>query len=50
MAVEYIMQLEQGTPEWLEQRLGLITASTAKNLLTGTFKISKDKKNDAFSQ
>jgi hypothetical protein len=41
---EYLYNIEQGTPEWHQVRLGLITASVVKNLLTSTFKISQDKK------
>ena len=44
MGVKYYYDLEQGTDEWLEARLGVITASRVKDLLTGTFKLSKDKK------
>lgn len=31
---------EQGTPEWLQDRIGLITASGVKNLISGTGKPS----------
>ena len=36
--------LSQGTAEWHDLRLGKITASIVKNLLTSTYKVSKDKK------
>lgn len=45
MSIE-VHNMEQGTQEWYEARLGLITASVAKQLLTATYKVSKDKKND----
>jgi predicted phage-related endonuclease len=49
MSAKYYYDLAQGTDEWLEARLGLITASRVKDLLTGTFKISKDKKIKMFA-
>ena len=36
--------IEQGTDEWRAVRMGKITASIVKSLLTSTYKISKDKK------
>ena len=36
--------IDQGTDEWRAVRMGKITASIVKSLLTGTYKISKDKK------
>jgi hypothetical protein len=41
--IKYYRDLEQGTPEWLQARLGIVTASRVKDLLTGTFKPSKGK-------
>lgn len=41
--IKYYRDLEQGTPEWLEARLGIVTASRVKDLLTGTFKLAKGK-------
>ena len=35
-------QLEQGTPEWLEARRGIVTASTVGKLLTSTGKIANN--------
>lgn len=49
MGIKIYEELEQGTPEWLEARLGIVTASVAKNLLTSTFKVSKDKKVNAYA-
>lgn len=34
MAIKIYDQLEQGTPEWLEARAGLVTASTVGQLIT----------------
>lgn len=34
--------LEQGTPEWLNARLGIITASCASHLLTSTLKVASN--------
>ena len=42
--MKYHYEVEQGTEEWLRLRLGKITASTAKQLLTPTFKIAKNDK------
>jgi len=42
--ITYIDNLEQGTPEWLKERMGIMTASVVKNLLTSKFAVSKDKK------
>ena len=35
-------QLEQGTPEWLEARRGIVTASTVGKLLTSTGKVASN--------
>jgi len=35
--------IEQGSPEWHELRLGIVTASTASELLTSTGKIANNK-------
>jgi putative phage-type endonuclease len=42
--IKYHYDVLQGTDEWLELRLGIITGSTVKTLLTPTGKVSKDKK------
>lgn len=44
MTIKYYHDLVQGTDEWLEARLGIVTASVAKQLITPTFKISKGDK------
>jgi hypothetical protein len=36
MALHEMPDLEQGSPEWLEQRRGMVTASQVGNLLTAT--------------
>ena len=40
--MKYHYEVEQCTEEWFRLRLGKITASTAKQLLTPTFKIAKN--------
>jgi hypothetical protein len=42
--MKYHYDIEQGTDEWLQLRLGKITGSTAKQLLTPTHKIAKNDK------
>ena len=42
MAVTLYDQLEQGTPEWLEARRGIVTASTIGKLLTSTGKVANN--------
>ena len=42
MALTIYDQLEQGTPEWLEARRGIVTASTVGKLLTSTGKIANN--------
>ena len=44
MNIKIHRDIEQGTDEWRAVRMGKITASIVKSLLTGTYKISKDKK------
>ena len=44
MKPQYFNELEQGTPEWLEVRRGILTASNTKQLLTPTHKIAKNDK------
>ena len=39
-----VSEHEQGTPEWLQERLGLITASQVKSLISGTGKPSTSAK------
>jgi putative phage-type endonuclease len=41
--------IKQGSEEWHKLRLGKITASVVDNLLTSTFKVSKDKKIKLFA-
>lgn len=42
MALTIYDQLEQGTPEWLEARRGIVTASTVGKLLTSTGKVANN--------
>ena len=42
MALTIYGQLEQGTPEWLEARRGIVTASTVGKLLTSTGKVASN--------
>ncbi len=44
MTITIYEQLEQGTPEWLQARCGLITASEVKLLLTPTLKSANNDK------
>jgi hypothetical protein len=44
MIVEYLHDLEQNTDDWLKHRLGLITGSQVKNLLTPTLKMANNDK------
>ena len=45
MALTIYDQLEQGTPEWLEARAGILTASTIGQLITAkTIKPAIDRK------
>jgi putative phage-type endonuclease len=41
--------IEQGTDAWRKLRMGKITASVVDNLLTSTYKVSKDKKIKLFA-
>ena len=43
-------QLEQGTPEWLEARRGIITASTVGKLLTSTGKVASNETSRALTE
>ena len=43
MTIKYYRDLKQGTEEWLRARLGIVTASRVKDLLTSTFKPAKGK-------
>lgn len=38
----YHHEIEQGTPEWLQIRNGVLTASEAKLIMTGTGKVAKN--------
>jgi hypothetical protein len=42
--IKYFEELEQGTPEWLAARCGLITASETKLIITPTLKIAANDK------
>lgn len=42
-------QLEQGTPEWLEARRGIVTASTVGKLLTSTGKVANNETSRALT-
>ena len=42
MSINYNYSIEQGTPEWLEARSGLVTASTVGKLVTPTGKIANN--------
>ncbi len=44
MTIKEHDDLEQSTPEWLEQRRGMLTASEAKHILTPKYKVSKNEK------
>ena len=44
MTITYHPDVEQGTPEWLEMRRGLLTASEVKLILTPTLKIARNDK------
>lgn len=44
MAVLYHHDLVQGTPEWLQKRCGLLTASEMKHLVTPTLKVASNDK------
>ena len=37
-------EIEQGTPEWLELRKGIITSTVVKSLITPTFKLAENDK------
>jgi len=47
--IKYYDDLSQGTDEWLNARLGILTASRTKDLLTKTLSISKAKTIDTFA-
>ena len=47
MPIIYHEELEQGTPEWLQARLGLLTASEMKLALTPKLKIANNDKTRA---
>jgi len=40
MSLEIFTELEQGSPEWLAARCGLLTASTIGRLITPTLKVA----------
>ncbi|PPG34927.1 lambda exonuclease family protein [Rathayibacter sp. AY2B9] len=40
MSLQIHAELEQGSPEWLQARCGIVTASTVGKLLTGTGKVA----------
>lgn len=44
MSVETFADLQQGSPEWLEARAGIITASTMGSLITATGKPANNEK------
>ena len=44
MTITYHPDVEQGTPEWLEMRRGLLTASDVKLILTPTLKVANNDK------
>ena len=50
MALTIYDQLEQGTPEWLEARRGIVTASTVGKLLTSTGKIANNDTSRALTE
>lgn len=43
-------QLEQGTPEWLEARRGIVTASVVGKLLTSTGKVASNETSRALTE
>lgn len=47
MTIKYHWDLIQGTDEWLKARLGIITASTMRLILTPTLKIANNEKTRA---
>ena len=47
--IKHYKTLEQNTPEWLQARCGVLTASVVKDLLTKTFAISKGKMVDTLA-
>ena len=44
MTITYHPDVDQGTPEWLEMRRGLLTASEVKLILTPTLKVARNDK------
>ena len=42
MTLTIYEDLEQGTPEWLQARCGIVTASTVGKLLTSTGKVANN--------
>ena len=50
MALTIYDQLEQGTPEWLEARRGIVTASTVGKLLTSTGKVANNDTSRALTE
>ena len=50
MTLTIFDQLEQGTPEWLEARRGIITASTVGKLLTSTGKVANNDTSRALTE
>jgi len=47
MTIDYQYDLIQGTDQWLNARLGLLTASTMKQVITPTLKIANNEKTRA---
>jgi len=49
MSITVYKDLEQGTPEWFKARLGVVTASQVKLILTPTLKVAKNDKVRAYA-
>lgn len=50
MALTIYNELEQGTPEWLEARRGIVTASTVGKLLTSNGKVANNETSRALTE
>lgn len=50
MALSVYEDLEQGSPEWLQARCGIVTASTVGKLLTATGKVANNDTSRALTQ
>lgn len=50
MTLTVFPELEQGTPEWLEARRGIVTASTVGKLLTPTGKVANNDTSRALTE